>query len=286
MQIASLTIAQLEERFFLEKAPYWWAYHASRAKDKIGQFREGEEYASDEEKLLDAWMQLEELFKTIEYGRAKVVMKTSQNATSGITLTVQWGQAPARPGRPGIGTTSHAPAAAQNNNMLLYMLEMQKEANAREAQAREAAHAREMETMRALLETKFRAENLEAEIEGMGEPSMSEELMRGFIDIAKTMVGRPALPPPAAALGTLGQGDSEPIAPPPPRDSDPGNPDPPGQRKFSVDLALQHIAVIRKNMPEYHINDILHGLALFTEHQTDQAKTYLGMMLQSVSHEG
>lgn len=290
MQIASLSPEQLEARFMLEEAPHWWLQSVTRGKKTLGKFREADHYASDEERLLDAWMQLEELLQTIPYGRADVILKKnkSDNVQNSVTLTVQWGNAPQRAGRAAIGS-SLAPAhsagsvtaSAQNDgNMLLYMLEMQKEANKREAEAREAAHAREMETMRSLLETKFHAQSLEAEIEGMGQPSLNEELIRSVVDIGKAYLMRPPTLPPAQ-LGTAGQGSGQVIDPPPPPEVDAeGNR--PGERRFSVDLALQHISVVRKNLPEYHINDVLHALALFTQQQPDQAKSTVTMLMQMV----
>lgn len=288
MQIASLTVPQLEQRFFLEEAPYWWAYNGTRSKELLGKFREGEGYASDEERILDAWMQLEELLSTIPYGRARIVLKTSPsaNVANSPTLTVQWGQAPDRTGgtRSAIGSTI-GPAAAPDN-MLLYMLEMQKEANARESQSREAAHAREMENMRALLETKFHAESLEAEIEGMSAPGMSQELIREGMGMVKAIFAQPRLPAAPAALGTLGQGSGETIDAPlaPPTTDAEGNK--PGERRFSVDMALQHISVVRKNLPEYHVNDILQALALFTSQQPDMARGMVGQLMSMVSNEG
>jgi hypothetical protein len=48
-----------------------------------------------------------------------------------------------------------------------------------------------------------------------------------------------------------------------------------------VDKALQHIQVIRKNLPEYHVNDVIEALALFTQNQPDQARNVLGMLMQN-----
>lgn len=276
MQLASLSVEQLHNRFMLEEAPYWWLYNATR-KELIGKFQDNDEdVVSDEERLLYAWMQLEELLNTIPYGRAKIILKKNKtdNVQNSPTLYVQWGAAP---GKAGIGS-SLAPAFAQNDSsMLMTLLNMQEKANEREAIAREAAHAREMETMRSLLEAKFHAQSLEAEIEGMGAPTMSEELLRGVVDIAKTMMMRPAAP--AAALGTAGQGSGEkidaPLPPPPVHEGQ----DLPGQRRFSVDLALQHISVIRKNLPEYNVNDVIEALALFTQQQPDQARHVIGMLM-------
>lgn len=282
MQVASLSIEGLEKRFFLEEAPHWWAYNATRSKDLLGKFREGESYASDEERLLDGWLQLEELLSTIPYGRARIILKksASANVSQSPTLTVQWGKAPARAG---IGSTSpFAPASAHNNSdMLLQMLQMQEKNFERQEAAREAAHAREMATMQQLLEAKFNAQSLEAEIEGMGGSTISEDLLRGFVDIAKTMVMRPAAP--AAALGTLGQGSGEQVPAPeaPAASRADGQEELPGHRRFSVDKALQHIQVIRKNLPEYHVNDVIEALALFTQQQPDQARNVLGMLMQN-----
>jgi hypothetical protein len=282
MQVASLSIEGLEKRFFLEEAPHWWAYNATRSKDLLGKFREGESYASDEERLLDGWMQLEELLQTIPYGRARIILKksASANVSQSPTLTVQWGKAPARAG---IGSTSpFAPASAHNNSdMLLQMLQMQEKNFERQEASRESAHAREMATMQQLLEAKFTAQSLEAEIEGMGGSTISEDLLRGFVDIAKTMVMRPGQP--AAALGTLGQGSGEqvPVPEPPTPPQGDGQGELPGHRRFSVDKALQHIQVIRKNLPEYHVNDVIEALALFTQNQPDQARNVLGMLMQN-----
>jgi len=278
MQLAPLTVEQLSNRFMLEKSPHWWAYRAG-SRDVVGKFREEEDYASDEEKLLDGWMQLEELINTHAHGKLKVVLKKnkSDNLDKSITLHVKWGAAPGRAGA-GIGaSTSYAPAFAPNpNDMLLQMLTMQEKNFERQEASREAAHAREMATMQQLLEAKFTAQSLEAEIEGMGGSSISEDLLRGFIDVAKTMVMRPAAP---AALGTIGQGSNEqipsPEMPPPP----PAAEEKPGHRQFSVDLALRHIAVIRKNIPDYHVNDVIEALALYTQEQPEQAKQMLGMLM-------
>ncbi|MFT6001231.1 MAG: hypothetical protein ACI81P_003700 [Neolewinella sp.] len=279
--LASLSVEQLHNRFMLEKAPYWWLYNATR-KEKIGNFIDDDESViSEEERLLYAWLQLEELLNTIEYGRAKVILKKnkSDNVQNSTTLYVQWGT---QPGRASIGSSSSfAPASAHNNsNMLLQMLQMQEKNFERQEAAREAAHAREMGTMQQLLEAKFTAQTLESEIEGMGGSTISEDLLRGFVDIAKTMVMRPGQP--AAALGTLGQGSGDQItAPAPPSITEEGQAEPPGHRRFSVDLALQHIAVIRKNLPEHNVNDVIEALALFTQQQPDQARNVLGMLMQN-----
>ncbi|MEM9929929.1 MAG: hypothetical protein AAF840_08935 [Bacteroidota bacterium] len=280
MQLASLSVEQLHNRFMLEKSPYWWLYNATR-KEKIGNFIDDDaSVVSDEERLLYSWMQLEELLNTIAYGRAKVVLKKnkSDNVQNSTTLYVQWGKSPGR--SPSIGSTGFSPAAAHNNSdMLLQMLQMQEKNFERQEAAREAAHAREMATMQQLLEAKFTAANLEAEIEGMGAPTMSEELLRGFVDIAKTMVMRPAAPPPQAALGTLGQGSGEQVPAPAPAPTPDSSGELPGHRRFSVDKALQHIQIIRKNLPEYHVNDVIEALALFTQQQPDQARHVLSMLM-------
>ncbi|MEL6275043.1 MAG: hypothetical protein AAFU03_08075, partial [Bacteroidota bacterium] len=133
-------------------------------------------------------------------------------------------------------------------------------------------HEREMDMIKTLMESNFQNKVLEAEIEGMGQSSMSEELLRGGLDIVRQMVAKPQQP---AALGTLGQSTSEPT---PTREQGAES-----RRPFSVDQALQDIGVIRQCMPDYHTNDVLRALALFAKEQPDQAKTYIGMLIQSLN---
>lgn len=254
--VAALNIDQLQLRFQLEESPYWWLYNGHRAKEVIGKFRpEAAGYASPEEKMLDSWMQLEELIKTIPHGYGRVVLKknATDNISSSITHFVSWGKA--QNGGASIGSSSTT--NINNEAMFERLMTMQ-----------QAAHEREMELMTKLLETKHHNENLNAAIEGMGEPSMSEELLRGGLDILKTMV-RPTSP---AMLGTAGVAEEQP-APPPTGETN---------RPFSTDQALADIGVIKAKLPGYHPNDVLRALALFCHQQPQEAHQYIGMLIKQV----
>lgn len=296
MNVASLNIEELHNRFMLEQCPYWDLFNA-RGKDRLGKFRDDDDsIVSDQERVLYAWLQLEELLNTIPYGRAKITLRksSSANAAAAITLYVQWGIAPtARSRAAGLGSsTSLGPAYAPqgvDSNPLMLIIKMQEETSRREAQAREAAHAREMDNMRLLLETKFEAQNLQSQIEGMqeGDGGGNMELVKDIVGMVRPFLmpavrgAQPAMAP--AQLGTA-HGTGEVIADPlPPRPAVDAEGNRPAERRFCVTTALDHISVIRKNLPEYHVNDIIHALAIFTQNDPVEANMMVGMLMQKVA---
>lgn len=261
MNVATLNIEQLKNRFFLENAPHWWLYNI-RGKELLGKFRDDDSTVSDEEKTLYSWLQLEQLLQDFRYGTGKIVLKKnpSDNIHNSPQLHVAWGQKADNV----IGSTTTAYNGGGGNMEAMYekILQMQ-----------EKSHQQQLDLVTKLMETRFDKERLEEAIEGMASPSVSEELLRGGLDILKGVVMQPR---PQGQLGTLSmEGEN-------PNPTSQNSTLPPTDRPFSVDQVVADAAVIKQALPQYNPNDVIRAIALFAHKNPDQAANYIGMLMQTV----
>ncbi|MEO0733391.1 MAG: hypothetical protein AAFZ52_11190 [Bacteroidota bacterium] len=264
----------LRRRFFLEEAAHWWAYDMARRKTMVSKFRDNDPVLTDEEKLMYSWLQLEELMDEYQSGHFLVVLKknASDNANKSPNVYVKWGaDAGARlgssavPGRPGVPSTESA--------LMERIFQMQ-----------EQNHRDQMDLVKQLLTERHTRENLEDQIEGIANApaGISESLLQGGLDILKTMVQ-----PQPATMGALGVGGQAPPSPEGAAAGDiPPQPSQDGPRPFSLDQAIADINVIRQALPNRHVNDVIRALAVFAANSPGQADQYLGMLINSMGHEG
>lgn len=271
--LAPLTIDQFHRRFLQEGAPYWWAHDAHRKSEVVAKFRDDEPDLNDEDKLEYSWLQLEELFQTHPYGHLKVVAKTSPTSNKGNspTLYVKWGD-----GQPAsYGSGRNQPQIGYQNTgqgmggwqMFQFMLQQQQQ-----------FYQQLLKNQDENARLNFENQRLAEAIEGAEEPSMQETLLKEGIGLLKTFVAQPTIQPQQqAALGTMGQKPKE-IA----EDKQPTG----GQRLVSLDAIMADINLIRNSLPDYHINDIIRALALFSSQNKEQAAMLLGPMISQLKQNG
>lgn len=254
---ASLTVQQLKDRFFLEQAPYWWAYDARKRNECRSKFR-SEEDIPKEELLEWSWLQLEELISVHPSGHFRIVLKKSpnENTQNAPTYYVRWGQQEA-------GQIASSQSIAPVGNQWGQMMQMQQ-------QFFEQLLRRERE----LAELRYENRRLEDDLNSAETPSIQHELLREGVGLLKGFVSRPRIQQPGA-LGTAGQRPQE---LPPESSSGSGRP-------VSVDHLIQDAGATQKALPEYHVNDIYRAIRLFAEQQPDQARTYLGMLIQQLNEQ-
>lgn len=260
---ASLSVEQLGDRFQVERCPYWFVYNASRSKEMMAKFREDSDTPLTKDELMaESWTQLEYFLITHPGGHGRVVLKgsPSANVSTSPQLYVKWGSVAENKGSvAGIGNSS------PNNNatMIDKLLKMQE----RHFEQRMADKDR-------LIELVLENRNLESAVEGLQEPSMQEELLKGGIEIAKTIFGSPR---PTPSLGTAGDGSFE--------QSKPESNNSAKGRPFSIDQALSDLGVVRKNLSDdHHINDVVRALALLFHQKPQEANTYVSMLINQVNN--
>lgn len=247
----------------LSKAPYWWAYNAKNKKEMLDKFRNDDESLEGEELLHYSWMQIEEMIESYPYGHMMFVLKTSPTANidQSPKIFVKWGEIPVVGGYRSKATPG---LPAGNNHLLELMMTMQ-----------QRNFDQQLLLTKQLVEAQSENRELEAAISGAEEMSFKETIMMRGIDVVEKLMTTPrinAAPQQAVgALGTVGQKDPSTVQ------------EQPAQAKpFSLDLALQHIQVIKAAIPEYSINDIIMVLAIFVQQNTEQARNLIGGLIQQL----
>ncbi len=252
-----LDIPGLQQQFEQHGFPYWRVYQGTQ---KIGQFNNDEIDYEGEELLTYSWMQLEEFLSSFPKGRVKVQIRknVSDQKDRAIVLPVQWGY----DGYPANGVSGQqSPAMFGGQNLMMQMLVMQQK------------HFEQMaEKDRMLLEERYRRERLEEDLEHAEAPSIGMTMAQEGIGVLKEYLRAQTFRPKPvaqASLGTLGQEPKE-----------------QKQRSVSFDQIMVDVNAVAKVMPEYHPNYIFRALSIFAQQNPEQAKAFLGPMIEQLqAHE-
>lgn len=261
---STLTVEQFMHRFFIEESPYWTIHNARRSRELMTKFRPDADGVISEEELLEySWMQFQMFVEQSPGGVGKVTLKrnVSDNTSNSPTYYVQWGATAGAVVGIGSAGTSTAGIDAQTQAMLNLQREMF------EGRIRD---------MKDIMELTQQVNQKEAEIEGLMEPGIQQQLLAGGIDILKGLVNKPA-----PQLGTMGAGET----PPSPTTEAPAAP-PAGSaaasRSLSMDQAYNDLVALGQLIPDIHPNDALRAVVLFAQSDPGQAKTYLSMLINQV----
>lgn len=273
---STLTVEQFMHRFFIEESPYWFLHNAHRSRELMTKFRPDQDGVITPEELLDySWMQFQMFVEQSPGGTGKVTLKRnpSDNNTNSPTYYVQWGAA-AGAGIAGIGKVG-LPQAGGLSTETQMMLNLQ----------REMFEGR-IKDMKDIMELTQAVNQKEAEIEGLMEPGIQQQLLAGGIDILKGLVNKPA-----AQLGTMGASpDCGPgTGPNPSADHSapaPAAAPPSGSaatsRPLDLNQAFADLSVLAQYVPDIHPNDVLRAVVLFAQQDPAQASTYLTMLINKV----
>ncbi len=220
---------------------------------------------SAEEQVQESWIQLEYFLIDHPGGFGRVVLKknANDNVSHSIQLYVKWGNmANSTPATIG-GTANAHPGMINQTVMFDKMMQLM-----------QTNFQQRMDDKDRLVELLIENQNLHNAVEGMQEPGMNETILREAIGAAKAIFMQPRQP---VALGTAGVGDTPPAPQQAPAAAGGGQ-----ARPFSVDQAIQDAHLLKNSVPDYHPNDVIRAIALFAHQQPDQAKNYLGMLIQQV----
>jgi hypothetical protein len=256
---ATLTVDQFMHRFFIEESPHWRIYNAHRSKELMTKFRPDADGIIAPTELLDySWMQLQMFFEQSPGGVGKIILKKNENDNNmnSPTYYVKWG-ASAGASVAGIGNAMGVGVSAETQQML----QMQKE-----------MYEGRISDLKDIMKLKHELEQREAEIEGLLQPGIQEQLISGGIDLLKTMVSKPTTAP--AQLGTIGEGK-----PQPPRQEQPTT----EARPLSMDQAFNDLVALKQLVPSIHPNDALRAVVLFAQKDPGQASTYLTMLINQAN---
>lgn len=262
MFLAPLSVDQFRNRFFLENAPYWFAYEAKANGGLIGRFQNDElTNGAEKEDILEyAWMKFEEFVGDYAFAKIKIECRTSPNAKrdSSIKHTVQWGEVPT-------SNRSYSPAVSNQGvganmgwqQMQFFLTQLES--------MRTKFHDSQMEVMRLNFENQSLAEALEADLE----PSWKERAIIEGIGAVKQLI-TPAVAPQPAMLGTMGQRTET--------QSSVSTEE--NQRSFSMDRAIADIQLITNMFPEHHRNDVLSAFVVLAQQHHGMIK---GILDQAVN---
>lgn len=279
--LAPLTIEALQETFYREECPYWWAYSAKNTKQKVGQFRKDEQ---EEEIMEDSWMQLEYLISQYDYGHLLIKCKKNPNDREESThhWYVKWGQ-DLMPQRGYAGRRSAAGMGSSSGgmNMNMGMWPMIQFMMTQQAQM----HKIQLEGVRENSRLNHENQKLMDDINGTEEPSIQEYALKEGIDILKSWMG-PKINPgqfqqaprQLGALGTIGQRtptEADEITPP--------QEAPKPSTGMSFDAVVQDInAVYAALGQQYSRNEITRALAIFCQQNPQPADQFLGPLIQQL----
>lgn len=267
--IASLDIAALKDRFYLEQCPFWFMYELNAKRTQISRFRDDYPDADPEDKLDYAWMQLEELFSAIPYGRAEVTLKKTESSArdKSPVYKVEWGVMP-NGGRRGAAVGQVAASGAGNWEMMRYFMEQ----NNRMLQMNHEVQLK-------LQQSEFEKHMLQQALESDSAPSMQEELLKEGIGALKMWIAKPSAPPARPVhLGTMGQRE-EPV-----ESSAAGNPEQPADdkpRPMDFNQALGYVQHITDLFPEYDRIDVLKAFYALAKSNHAIIKAQLDQYIQS-----
>lgn len=270
------TVEQFMHHFFREEAPYWTLHNAHRSRELMTKFRGDTDGVITPEELLDySWMNFTEFVERSPGGLGKMTLKKniSDNNSISPVYYVQWGAA-AGAGIAGIGNVSLPGSSGGLSNETNMMLSLQ----------REMFEGR-IKDMKDIMELTHSVNQKEAEIEGLLEPGIQQQLLAGGIDILKGLVNKPT-----PQLGTMGASPDYGPGPGPTRTQEATDavPTPPAagsvatSRPLSMDQAYNDLAVLAQLVPDIHPNDALRAIVLFAQADPAQAKSYLTMLINQV----
>jgi hypothetical protein len=270
-----ITVDQFFHRFMEEESPYWKMQNAHRSRELMTKFRPDTSDAVTTGELLDySWMQFQEYIHQSPGGTGKVVLKknASDNDTNSPTYYVQWG-ANAVAGIAGIGNVS-MPGSSGVDGQTQMMLSLQ----------REMFEGR-IKDMKDIMELTHANNQKEAEIEGLLQPGMQEQLLAGGIELLKGFVNKPS-----PQLGTMGAAPDYGPGPGPDRAVQPSvapaAAPPPGSaataRPLDLNQAFTDLSVLAQFVPNIHPNDVLRAVVLFAQKDPSQAETYINMLINQV----
>ena len=261
----TLSVEQFRSRFFLEESPHWTVHNATRSSELMGRYRPDKEFArTPEEVMIYSWMQLEEFFATFSSGMGKVILRRnpSDNKINSPTMYVRWGHSLGAAAGAGIGNVSSGVNTDQPSWGMMFALQ-------------EKNHEKHLEMVKDMIHLRHEKEQMEAEIEGMGEPSLQQTLITKGIDIASAVLMGNMASLPQGQLGTLGEG------PAPDPASQETEKVPPLQRPISHDQLSAAAEMIRANV-NYHPNDVINAIALLCQQKPTEAAGYIGMLISQV----
>jgi hypothetical protein len=261
----TLSVEQFRSRFFLEESPHWTVHNATRSSELMGRYRPDKEFArTPEEIMIYSWMQLEEFFSTFSAGMGKVILRRnpSDNKINSPTMYVRWGTQMGGAAGAGIGNTSMGMNNDQPSWAMMFQLQ-------------EKNHEKHLDMVKTMIELRHEKEQMEAEIEGMGAPSLQQTLITKGIDVASAFLMGGMAPAPQGQLGTLGEG---PAPDPAPQETVEV---PPLQRPISHDQLSAAAELIRANV-NYHPNDVISAIALLCQQKPTEAAGYIGMLISQV----
>jgi len=267
----TLTIGQLEENFKREGAPYWEAFRGDRQSERLGKFRPDSSMArTPEEVMVFSWMQLEDLLTRYPRGSAKIVARVNKtdNRTSAITSHVRWGDQVA-----GIGSTYPERVGQQLNAgpSWAQLLKMQ-----------EDSHKREIDLVKDLIEAKFSRDQLEAELEGTGEPSIRDAMIMKGMELLPVILSSNRSAPGHLGLISEAPETETPLSMTPPASQEHATPPPPATRSISHDQLGIAANMIAAAIPGHHPNDVIAALALFCQQKPAEAAGYVDLLMSQI----
>jgi len=273
---STLTVEQFMHRFFIEESPYWMIHNAHRSRELMTKFRPDTDGAITPEELLDySWMQFQMFVEQSPGGLGKVTLKKniSDNNSNSPTYYVQWGAA-AGAGIAGVGNVSLSGSSGGVDAQTQMMLNLQ----------REMFEGR-IKDMKDIMELTHANNQKDAEIEGLLQPGMQEQLLAGGIEILKGIVNKPA-----PQLGTMGAapdwgpgaGPDRPEQPDPAPAVAPPSGSAATARPLDLNQAFTDLSVLAQHVPNIHPNDVLRAVVLFAQKDPAQAETYIKMLITQV----
>jgi hypothetical protein len=125
----------------------------------------------------------------------------------------------------------------------------------------------------------------EAEIEGLLQPGMQEQLLAGGIEILKGMVNKPV-----PQLGTMGAapdygpgpGPDRAVQPPTAPAAAPPSGNAATARPLDLNQAFADLSILAQHVPNIHPNDVLRAVVLFAQKDPGEAEMYLTMLINKV----
>ncbi len=276
--LAPLTVESLQETFFREECPHWWAYSAKNTKQKVGQFRKDEQ---EDELMQDSWMQLEYLINSYPYGH--LLIKCKKNPTDNEQSTHHWYVKWGEDLMPSRGYHSKRPAVGMGGgNMNMGMWPMMQFLMTQQSQF----HAAQLKQVQENSRLNFENQRLVDEINGTEEPSIQEYALREGIDILKSWMGPKINPdqfqPPQqqAALGTMGQRTEQPPAQAPSQST--ARPPSTSFDAVMQDINTAYLALGKKYTP----NEITRVFAIFCQQNSDAADKFIGPLILQLRQHG
>jgi len=278
--LAPLNIEALQETFFREECPYWWAYSAKNTKQKVGQFRKDDQ---EDEIMQDSWMQLEYLIGQYDYGHLMIKCKKNPSDTEASTQYwyVKWGEG-LMPQRSFAGRRSAAGMGGSNGNMNMGMWPMMQFFMNQQSQF----HATQLQQVSEINRLNFENQRLADSVGAVEEPSMQEYMLKETFDALKLWIGpkiNPGYfqqPQQTGQLGIAGNRTTEETeqAPQPPAKKG---------KRTSFDAIMDDVNSAYHSLgKKYEPNEITRALAILCQQNPGPADQFLGPLIQQLRKHG